>query len=55
MGRDSSQKRRPRESTAEPPRRLAEPETTSDVMGEFHEPYGAVILSWDEAEAIGLK
>lgn len=45
VGRDSSQKRWPRVSTAEPPRRLSEPETTSEVMGDFHEPYGAVSFS----------
>lgn len=43
-GRDSSQKRWPWESTAVPPSRLEEPETTSAVMGDFHEPYGAVIF-----------
>lgn len=43
-GRDSSQMRLPCESTAVPPSRLEEPETTSAVIGEFQEPYGAVNL-----------
>lgn len=37
-GRDSSQMRRPRASTAVPARSLEAPETTSAVMGDFQEP-----------------
>lgn len=29
---------------ANPPRRFSAPETTSAVIGDFHEPYGAVFL-----------
>lgn len=45
-GRDSSQMRRPWVSMAKPSKRLLEPDTTSAVMGDFHEPYGAVSLSF---------
>lgn len=63
-GRDSSQMRRPWESAAVPPSRLEAPETTSAVIGEFQEPYGAVSLfslvgtsfsSEEEEEAILLQ
>lgn len=52
VGRDSSQMRRPRESTAVPPSRLEEPETTSDVIGDFHDPKGAAVLETSEEEDI---
>lgn len=44
VGRDSSQIRCPLPSTAVPPSRLEAPVTTSAVIGDFQEPYGAVIL-----------
>lgn len=45
QGRDSTQRRRPSPATEMPPRRLDAPETTSEVIGDFHEPKGAVSLS----------
>lgn len=51
-GRDSSQMRRPRESTAVPPSRLEAPETTSAVIGDFQEPKGAVIFSCLASEEV---
>lgn len=43
-GRVSSQRRRPWESRVKPSRRLSEPETKSAVIGDFQEPYGALVL-----------
>lgn len=41
-GRDSIHTSRPSPATPSPPRRFSAPATTSEVMGDFHEPYGAV-------------
>lgn len=35
-----------------PPSRLDEPETTSAVMGDFHEPYGAITLLFREEDIV---
>lgn len=47
-GRDSSQMRRLEPSTTAPLILLEAPETTSAVIGDFHEPYGAVISLLNE-------
>lgn len=52
-GRDSSQTRRPSLASPKPPSFLSEPETTSAVMGDFQDPYGAVTLA--AAAAIALE
>lgn len=51
MGRDSTQQRRPAPSTARPPRRFSAPETTSAVIGDFHEPYGAALIFFSTVPA----
>lgn len=51
MGRDSTQQRRPAPSTARPPRRFSAPETTSAVIGDFHEPYGAPLIFFSTVPA----
>jgi hypothetical protein len=43
-GRDSIQTKRPTPAMANPPRRFSAPDTISTVIGDFQEPYGAVVF-----------